>query len=223
MQQTWHDLLFAHWPIPREAMRSLVPLQLMLDTFDGQCWVGVIPFHMSGIRRRGLPAMPGLSGFPELNVRTYVSYGGKPGVYFFSLDAANLPAVWAARAFYHLPYFHADMTTEESGGMVHYASHRYGARAEFRGSYRPTGEIRVGRPGSIEHWFAERYCLYTTRRGQVYRGEIHHQSWPLQAAEAELETNTVAPAGGISLPDANPHLLFARRLDVLIWPLERAQ
>jgi uncharacterized protein YqjF (DUF2071 family) len=223
MQQTWHDLLFAHWPIPSGAMRSLVPPQLMLDTFDGQCWVGVIPFHMSGIRRRGLPAMPGLSGFPELNVRTYVIHGGKPGVYFFSLDAANLPAVWAARAFYHLPYFHADMTTGESAGMVHYASHRRGARAEFRGSYRPTGEIRVGSPGSIEHWFAERYCLYTAHRGQVYRGEIHHQSWPLQAAEAELETNTVAAAGGISLPGANPHLLFARRLDVVIWPLERAE
>lgn len=222
MQQTWHDSLFAHWSVPTEAMRPLVPAQLTLDTFDGQCWVGVVPFHMSGIRRRGLPAVPGLSRFPELNVRTYVTYGGKAGVYFFSLDAANLPAVLAARAFYHLPYFHADMTTQERGGIIHYASRRYRAEAEFRGRYHPTRETRLAAPGSIEHWLTERYCLYTTHDGQLYRGEIHHAQWPLQTAEAELATNTVA-AAGISLPDAIPHLLFARKLDVLIWPLARVE
>jgi uncharacterized protein YqjF (DUF2071 family) len=223
MRQTWHDLLFAHWPLPTEAMRPLVPAQLTLDTFDGQCWVGVVPFHMSGIRRRGLPAMPGLSRFPELNVRTYVTYGAKAGVYFFSLDAANLPAVLAASAFYNLPYFHADMTTQDRGGVIHYVSRRYRAAAEFRGRYHPTSEVRLAAPGSIEHWLTERYCLYTTHRGQLYRGEIHHAQWPLQTAEAELETNTVAAARGVSLPDTTPHLLFARELDVLIWPLARAE
>jgi uncharacterized protein YqjF (DUF2071 family) len=102
MQQVWHDLLFAHWPLPHDLLRPLIPAQLELDRFDGQCWVGVVPFRMSGIRGRGMPALPGLSRFPELNVRTYVTHGGKSGVYFFSLDAANLPAVWVARKFYHL-------------------------------------------------------------------------------------------------------------------------
>src|SRR4029434_453282 len=111
MAQTWHDLLFAHWPIPPEIMRALVPPQLTLDLFDGQCWLGIVPFWMSGVRGRGLPAIPGLSRFPELNVRTYVTLGKKPGVYFFSLDAANIPAVCAARTFYHLPYFYASMKT----------------------------------------------------------------------------------------------------------------
>jgi uncharacterized protein YqjF (DUF2071 family) len=97
MAQTWHDLLFAHWSVRSETLRRLVPSELALDTFDGSCWVAVAPFHMSGIRLRGLPALPGLSRFPELNVRTYVTLGGKPGVYFFSLDAGSLPAVWAAR------------------------------------------------------------------------------------------------------------------------------
>ena len=224
MRQTWHDLLFAHWPIPAEQMRALIPAQLTLDTFDGQCWVGVVPFHMSGIRRRGLPFLPGLSRFPELNVRTYVTYARKAGVYFFSLDAANLPAVLAARAFYHLPYFHADMTSHEREGIIDYVSRRYHVPAEFRGRYHPTGETRLATPGSIEHWLTERYCLYTTHRGQLYRGEIHHAPWPLQTAEAELETNTVAAAAGISLlSDSTPHLRFARRLDVLIWPLARAE
>lgn len=223
MKQTWHDLLFAHWPLSQAAIRPLVPTQLALDTFDGQCWVGVAPFHMSAIRSRGFPPLPGLSRFPELNVRTYVTCGGKPGVYFLSLDAANLPAVWAARTFYHLPYFQAAMKVEEHEGGIHYWSRRYRASAEFRGRYRPTSEVRLALQGSIEHWATERYCLYTTHRGQIYRAEIHHQPWPLQNAEAEFETNTVAAAAAISLPVTKPMLHFARRLDVLIWPLRRAE
>ena len=203
-------------------MRPLVPPQLTLDTFDGQCWVGVVPFHMSGIHGRGLPALPGLSRFPELNVRTYVTYGGKPGVYFFSLDAGNLAAVWAARKFYHLPYFHAAICAESHEGTIHYSSRRYHGSAEFQGRYRPVSDAQLAVQGSIEHWFTERYCLYTTHGGEVYRGEIHHRQWPLQSAEAELEVNTMASAGGISLPDAAPLLIFARKLDVLIWPIRRA-
>ncbi len=223
MKQVWHDLLFAHWPLPHSVTRPLVPTQLTLDTFDAQCWVGVAPFHMSGIRGRGLPPLPGLSRFPELNVRTYVTYGGKPGVYFFSLDAANLPAIWAARRFYHLPYFHAAMSVERREGAVLYSSRRSRSSAEFRARYRCASEVRRTSPGSLEHWLTERYCLYTTHRGQVYRGEIHHQPWPLQDAEAEFETNTVAASAGISLPDIKPVSHFARRLDVLIWPLRHAE
>lgn len=222
MKQIWHDLLFAHWPLPPAVLWPLVPSQLALDIFDGECWVGVVPFRMSGIHARALPPLPGLSRFPELNVRTYVMHGGKPGVYFFSLDAANLPAVWAARAFYHLPYFHANMTSHEHGGSIHYASRRHQDGAEFRGSYRPTGEVRAREKGSIEHWLTERYCLYTVHRGQLYRGEIHHLPWLLQDAEAEFETNTVAAAAGIVLPASKPLLHFARRQDVLIWLLRRA-
>jgi uncharacterized protein YqjF (DUF2071 family) len=223
MQQTWHDLLFAHWPVPIASMRPLIPAQLTLDTFDGQCWVGVVPFHMTGIHHRRLPPLPGLSRFAELNVRTYVTDGVKSGVYFFSLDAANLAAVCAARAFYHLPYFYAAMKTEERDGTIHYSSRRCGARVEFRAAYRPSAPAQLAHKGSIEHWLTERYCLYTTHRGSLYRGEIHHQPWPLQSAEAEFEIDTVAASAGISLPATQPLLSFARRLDVLIWPLQRAE
>lgn len=222
MKQIWHDLLFAHWLLPPALMRPLVPAPLALDTFDDACWIGVVPFRMSGIRGRGVPPLPGLSHFPELNVRTYVTYGGKPGVYFFSLDAANRPAVWAARAFFHLRYFHAAMTSEERNETIHYLSRRRGASAEFRGRYRPIAPVQPRGRGSLEHWLTERYCLYTVHDGAVYRGEIHHQPWPLQNAEADLETITVANAAGISLPETAPSLLFARRLEVLIWPLRRA-
>jgi len=221
MKQTWHDLLFAHWPVPLATLRPLIPALLELDQFDGQSWVGVVPFRMSGIRRRGMPAVPGLSRFPELNVRTYVTQGRKPGVYFFSLDAANLPAVWTAREFYHLPYFHAEMSCEDCGGQILYSSQRLKSTAEFRGSYRPCAEVQLREKGSLEHWLTERYCLYTTHRGELYRGEIHHRPWPLQDAEADLERNTVAAAAGISLRGAAASLLFARELEVLIWPLRR--
>ena len=222
MSQTWHNLLFAHWPVAPAQLRPLVPVQLALDTFDGECWVGTVPFRMSGIRGRGLPAVPGLSRFPELNVRTYVAYGGKPGVYFFSLDAANLPAVWAARAFYHLPYFHAAMSCDEEKEAIRYTSRRHHSPAEFRGTYRPISEVRLREKGSIEHWLTERYCLYTVHAGHVYRGEIHHLPWPLQDAEAQIERNSVTAAARIILPRSAPLLHFARRLEVLIWPIRRA-
>lgn len=222
--QIWHDLLFAHWPLPLEDLRQVLPPELPLDTFDGHAWVGVVPFWMSGIRRRGLPPIPGLSSFPELNVRTYVTLQGKPGVYFFSLDAANWPAVWAARRFFHLPYFHSRMKSEPIEETIHYQSTRTGKpSAEFRGKFKPVSAIRLRTPGTLDHWLTERYCLYTTFAGHVYRGDIHHQPWPLQDAEVEIEANTMAEASGIALPNSAPVLHFARKLEVAIWPLSRVQ
>lgn len=222
MKQVWHDLLFAHWPIPFDRMRARIPAELDLDTFDGQCWVGVVPFWMSGIRSRGCPPLPGLSRFPELNVRTYVNCGGRPGVYFFSLDAANRPAVWAARTFYHLPYFFASMSSVERNGEIHYSSRRHEYSAEFRASYQPMSQPRQPAVGSLEYWLTERYCLYTVHHGHVYCGEIHHPPWLLQGAAAELDLNTMAAASQIELPERAPVLHFARQQDVLIWPLRRA-
>ena len=221
MAQSGHDLLFAHWPVAPEALRSLIPPQLELQTFDKRCWVGVVPFRMSGVRACWLPAIAGTSCFPELNVRTYVVCGGKPGVYFFSLDAANRLAVKTARLLYHLPYFHADMQSDDTGEEIVYRSKRRHNEAEFEGRYRPLGEMHRRSPATLEHWLTERYCLYTTVNGRVYRGEIHHEPWPLQDAETDIRVNTMAQAAGVSLPDTQPLLHFARTLDVLIWPLRR--
>jgi hypothetical protein len=221
MTQTWHDLLFAHWPLSPSALHGVVPAQLPLDTFDGRAWVGAIPFRMSGIRRRCLPPFPGLSRFPEINVRTYVTLDGKPGVYFFSLDAGNLPAVWAARRFYRLPYFQARMSAKTQADWVAYDSRRLRGSAEFRGRYRPTGPVQIRRKDSLAHWLTERYCLYTVHEGKIFRAEIHHAPWPLRDAEAEMEVNTMAAAAGISLPHTAPLLHFARKLDVLVWPLRQ--
>src|SRR5215813_5206086 len=167
MAQTWHDLLFAHWPIDPAVLRQLVPPQLPLDLFQGRCWIGVVPFRMSNIYMRYCPPIPGCSRFPELNVRTYVTLEGKAGVYFFSLDAAKLMAVWAARTFYHLPYFHAEMSCRNDGESITYRSSRRREVADFRGKYRPTKPVELALPGTLEHWLTERYCLYTMVGSEV--------------------------------------------------------
>jgi len=221
MVQIWHDLLFAHWPIPPDVMRQHVPAELPLDVFDGQAWIGIVPFHMSHVRPRWVPPLPGLSRFPELNVRTYVTLDHKPGVYFFSLDAGNLPAVWAARAFYHLPYFHAKMRVQVAGTNITYSSCRLSGNAELQAHYHPTTQTQLRDRGTPEHWLTERYCLYTVHRGHVYRGDIHHFPWPLQDASADFPKNTMTAAANITLPHRAPLLHFSRQQEVLIWPLTR--
>jgi uncharacterized protein YqjF (DUF2071 family) len=223
MAQTWHELLFAHWPIEPAVLRKLVPQALALDSFDGQCWIAVTPFHMSGIRLRGLPPLPGLSRFAELNVRTYVTFDDKPGVYFFSLDAAHAAAVWGARTFYHLPYFLSNMSVETREQWVRYRCRRKGSKAEFHGRYRPIGAIQLRQEGTLESWLTERYCLYSMARGQVYRAEIHHEPWPLQDAEAEIEINTMAASSGITISGRPSLLHFSRKLEVLVWPPHRVR
>lgn len=224
MAQGWRDLLFAHWPVAMDLMRRLVPESLPLDTFDGRAWISIVPFRMEGVRPRLLPALPWLSAFPELNARTYVTRGGRPGVYFFSLDAGNPLAVRIARKFFHLPYFDADMTLFEKGDWFEYDSrraHRGQPPARFVGRYRPTGGVYRAEDGSLDQWLTERYCMYpVSRTGRVYRGEIHHAPWPLQPAEAEIEINTLTESLGLELRGA-PLLHFARRLDVAVWPITR--
>jgi uncharacterized protein YqjF (DUF2071 family) len=223
MKQEWHDLLFAHWAVRVEALRPVIPRGLEIDTFDGQAWLGVVPFRMAGVRMRGTPAIPGFSGFPELNVRTYVVRDGKPGVWFFSLDAANAIAVWSARTFFHLPYFLAAMSCAENEDWIRYRSgrkDRRGSPASLRARYRAIGESFHAQPGSIEHFLAERYCLYTAdEKGRIIRCEIHHPPWPLQLAEAAMDENTMAAAAGIPIAEQKPELLhFSRLQEVVVWP-----
>jgi uncharacterized protein len=227
MTQSWQELLFAHWPIAPGELRALVPEPLALDTFEGQCWVGVVPFRIRHARPRWVPPIPGLSQFPEINVRTYVVMNGIPGVYFFSLDAANALAVTLARTFFHLPYYRAQIQSQVKGNTIHYHSQRThpGAKpGEFIATYEPVAPaIRPGK-GTLESWLTERYCLYTlTKPRHVYRLDLHHQHWPLQSAESDIQRNTMALAHGIALPDTPPLLHYAKRQDVLFWPLHRVR
>lgn len=225
MKQTWVGLLFAHWPVPYEQLRPMVPQELELEVYDGYAWVGVVPFSMEGIRMRAMPQIPYTNQFAELNVRTYVKVGDKPGVYFFSLDAASKIAVEAARLLFYLPYYHADMEAKQVEEQIHYKSVRKdkrGAQVAFEGSYMPVSAPFTSTKQSFEHWLTERYCLYSMNANHhIYRGDIHHLPWELQLAEAEIRTNIMASGQGIQCAARKPLLHYANKLDVLIWPLTK--
>lgn len=215
MTQTWHDLLFAHWAIEPTRLVKRLPWPFELDLFEGRAWVGVVPFRMTNVAPRGVPSLPKLSSFPELNVRTYVRVGGRPGVYFFSLDAGSRVAVAAARMLLNLPYHPAQMSVATDGDDVAYRSVR--ESAIFSARYRPAGRPFSPRPGTLDHFLTERYCLYHHHRsGTPYRLDIHHKAWSLQAATADFSANGMGAVNGFAL-EGPPRLLFARRQDMVAW------
>jgi len=229
MTQRWNDLLFAHWPVPASSMGALLPEGLVADTFQGSAWLGVVPFWLDRIKIRGMPPIPVARGFPDLNLRTYVrdQDTGTPGVYCFSLDAGNLIAVASARAFFHLPYYWAEMRLEQRSEreFSFYSRRRFSSRpVVFKARYRglgPTRKLAEIRSGTLEYFLTERYCLFTRNRaGQPIRTNFHHVPWPLEEAEAEIEQNDLPATIGISLSDQEPVLHYSRRLAVYIWPAE---
>jgi uncharacterized protein YqjF (DUF2071 family) len=221
-RQSWRDLLFMHWPVPVDTLRPLVPDGLTIQEYEGTSWVGLVPFRMTGVMRRELPDLPGLSAFPELNVRLYVEHNGVPGVWFVSLDATNPLAVWAAKRLFHLPYFTARISLTRDADWYVYHCQRLRAEQEFMGRYRPIGPVTPAQPGTLDHWLTERYCLFAqSRRGAIFRADVHHVPWPLQPAECQVEINTMAASQGIPLPDVPPLLHFAERIDVVVWDPQR--
>ena len=224
-RQRWSELGFLHWPVEAAALRPLLPPRLSVDTYEGQAYVGVVPFTISRSRVAGLPPLPGLDRFHEVNARTYVHLEGRdPGVWFFSLDASHRLAVWAARALYHLAYRYASITMDR-GPAVRFASRRRRPGPLPAGcevTYTPQGPVSPAAPGSLEHFLAERYVLYAARGRRLYRGQVHHAPYPLQAARVEgLRENLVA-AAGLSRPDAAPLAHYASAVDVEIFPLRSA-
>jgi uncharacterized protein YqjF (DUF2071 family) len=220
LRQRWLDLLFAHWPARADDLQSLVPSSLKVQQFGGSAWVGIVAFRIEGLSPRGVPDVPGLAAFPELNLRLYVEADGKPGVFFISLDAASLAAVAGARIAFNLPYFHAEMSAVLAAGAVRYQSVRRRDRSiRFEADYAPTGSGFEPASGSLEHFLTERYCLYARRRRRgVNRLEIQHPPWQLRRAEGQILDNTLASRQGIVMDErATPLLHFAEPQDVIAW------
>lgn len=214
IRQSWLNVLFAHWPLPVDAVRARLPASLQLDTYGDRAWVSVVAFRIDPFKTRGVPLS---LRFPELNLRTYVRMGDKPGVYFFSLDAASQTAVHGARAMFRLNYYYAAI--EISGhGRTEFTSKRLERpRADFHASYRVAGDPLAMTPDSLEAWLAERYCLYATRGGPTFRVEIHHLPWVLQPAAAQLQPEQLFTAAGLPAPETPPLLHYSARQDVLTW------
>jgi uncharacterized protein YqjF (DUF2071 family) len=229
MTQRWNDLLFAHWPVPADAIAALLPEGLEPDMFQGSAWLGVVPFWLDRSKVRGMPNLPGLRSFPDLNVRTYVRdvNTGTVGMYFFSLDATNLLAVAVAHTFFHLPYHWAEMRFDQQSerefsfsSRRRFTHHPVIFKARYRG-LGPTRKLAEARSGSLEFFLMERSSLFTRNRaGQAVRSSLHHVPWPLEDAAAEIERNDLARSIGIELPDIEPVLHYSRRLAVYVWPRE---
>jgi hypothetical protein len=231
LRQDWHHLLFLHWAVPPQVLQPLVAPELTIDTFDGNAYVGLVPFTLSGVRPVLTPPLPWISSFHEINVRTYVHLNGSdPGVWFFSLDASSAIAVAAARAAYHLPYFHATMeflVSSDSPPVIDFESRRddpNGATpATARIRYAPMdGIVRKAAPGSLEHFLIERYILYTTdAEHHLCRARVHHQPYPIQRADILDCDETMIWAAGIKRPESSPLRHYAKEVNVKVYAIER--
>jgi len=232
--QRWSDLLFLHWKVPVSLVRPLVPPELTIDTWDNHAWIGLVPFHMSGVRPWWSPPVPGLSEFHETNVRTYVHLDGRdPGVWFFSLDAANSLAVSLARTFWHLPYYTSEMTVDRQGSRVEYRSQRLTEEPRpglhivaTIGNTLPTSSrsnhTGTALPDTLEHFLAERYLLYAkSPSGQLYRGQVHHSPYPLREARLVHLKETLLASAHLPVETDPAHVMFSDGVSVEIFSLER--
>jgi uncharacterized protein YqjF (DUF2071 family) len=240
LSQSWNDLLFAHFAVDPQTLRRLVPDAFTLDLYDGAAWLTVSPFCTSHMRPSGVPPVPGISHFPQVRLRTYVTMIDKagqvkPGVFYFSVDAANLSAVWFARMFFRMQCWHSAIRVsgatiharKPTERTIHFRSSRLhgptaiGGPAKFEVIYAPEGEPERARRGSLDEFLTERYCVYSMNREKFYRSEIHHQPWPLQQASVEIRENSIADPLGLALPAKPDVCHFSRSLKMLAWAPER--
>jgi uncharacterized protein len=226
MYQRWRKLLFLHWELPAEVLARALPPGLSLDTYEGRAFIGLVPFTMRGVRPALLPPFPPLSDFHETNVRTYVHREGKdPGVFFFSLDAANSIAVRLARAWFKLPYFYSRMTLADGAdGWRHYHSERRWPApvpATFAVRGLPEGPVAASPPGTLQHFLVERYFLYTAHGGALLRGQVHHEPYAVRGARVEALEESLLEAAGFHRPPTAPLVHASDGVDVEVFALQR--
>lgn len=222
MELTWNNILLLHRPIEKGRLVDLIPQGLELQTYDGAAWISIVALHMTGVHMKGMPSVPFASEFLQLNVRTYVQAGYKPGIFIFSSDVSNPLVMVAEKQLFHVPSHFAEMTHQSDAGLNLFSSKRYesgGSSAEFSVSYGPVSPVYAAEKGSLDQWLVERYCQYAVGpQGKLYRSEIHHFPWPLQRADALTGENNLALPNGSEFPKKGVTLChFAHRLDVMLW------
>lgn len=223
MEQEWSNLCFLHYAIDPNILRERIPAGMELDTYEGQAYLSIVPFHMKKIRLREMPSLLSMR-FGELNLRTYVTYEGRPGVYFYSIDADSWLGGQLAQLMYHLPYYDADISLVENENQFEFHSVRHGRGpvGEFSCLYRPISEVFEAQAGTLDAWLTQRYSLFSTDSvGRIYRGDIEHGSWQLQRAEATIPCNTLFEAVGLPRPLEEPRAFYVADIVTHCWPLKR--
>ena len=221
--QSWRDLLFVHWRLPRKTLRKVIPPELELDDYQGETFVGIVPFKMRNIRSSWMPKRSGLN-FLETNLRTYVLYNQRPGVYFLSLEASSLLAVKVARWVWQLPYHHATMSHHQSGQVLRYESRRKKTKTHFMASFRPGTTLGPSQPGSLEHFLLERYLLFSKRNTEILEGRVYHAPYPAYHAEVDELSEELFSVADLPATRAPPDLVhFSPGVNVSVygpWPVD---
>lgn len=226
LYQKWEKLLFLHWRLDPSEIAKTLPPGLEVDTYDGSAWLGLVPFFMKGIRPRFLPAVPGISNFLEMNVRTYVHDAeGRPGVWFYSLDAAQSLGVSIGRCCFHLPYFRADMTGNLDGSKIHYTCDRRGEWEKTRSEFTYSGgeELPAPPPGSLEYFLVERYLLFSHRErdGALFSGQVHHVPYTIQSAVVDHYEECATSQAGFDIGGREPdHAIYSEKVEVDVFAVE---
>lgn len=221
MRQSWRNALFLHWPVHPNQLQPLLPSSVVIDTYEGSAWIGIVAFWMKGIYFRGIPFLSVIPPFAEMNVRTYVRYNGKPGVFFITLDVGDWASLNIAKKWYRLPYHTADVQIQQTGSVISYTNARKYEPVFFEGSCTPASEVFFPKEGTLDHFLTEKYCFYTTKNKQdLYHGDIHHQPWPLQKAEIEIGRNTLLSTLNIRA-DERPIAHFSKGVDSLMWNVKK--
>lgn len=225
MKQTWHDLLFAHYPVKLELLQKLVPPVIQLDSYNGSAWIGIVPFHVQNHRARLLPPIPGIDRFSQLNIRTYVTVNGKRGVYFIRVDMNHLIAGVLAKTFYYMPFQAATIKMKQNDQTIHFNSQKNGQHQfEFQCKYKPITLPFYAAKGSFEQWLVERYSFYAlNKKGEVVRSDILHDYWPLQLVEGEISNHSILLNVGIQVAKDEPILHYAKKMEALLWPVVRVK
>jgi uncharacterized protein len=220
--QDWLDLLFAHWPVPVAALRPHVPPALDIDTLDETAWVSLVAFRLERIRRRWLPSPSFLTDSFELNFRTYVRHRGESGIYFLSIHASNPLLIGLARLATPLPYQSARMSYNRQESSVRFNAHRPiadGMDRRFAANFTPLGQESRAKPGSLDHWLVERYCLFVEGpRSRLLRTVVEHPPWEVQSVQAQVTANTMGDPFGMNLTTAPTIAHFSKGVRAFIWP-----
>jgi uncharacterized protein YqjF (DUF2071 family) len=225
LEMGWRHLLFENWRVDADVVAAHLPASLTVDEHDGSAWLSVVPFTNDAVRPKGLHPSLGVR-LPEINLRTYVTYDGVPGVYFFSLDAEGLAGVAGARLFHHLPYYYARLSLAWSDGRVSSSRRRLepGARpAHYEATYGPAGEPFEAPSDPFAEFLVERYRFYTEAQdGSLRYSTVSHDPWTLYPADATVETSSLLRANGFRQPGTDPVYYYSPGVDVVASRSRRA-